>query len=72
MIEKLNKESKYNVFLNAAKGHHLKADETQQEIIDYLNAYGYKCDEKSYFRNECQNENGKILKEFTLEEIRKK
>jgi hypothetical protein len=62
MIEKLNKESKYNVFLNAAKGHHLKADETQQEIIDYLNIHGYKCDEKSYFRNECQNENGKTIK----------
>jgi len=62
MIEKLNKESKYNVFLNAAKGHHLKADETQQEIIDYLNTHGYKCDEKSYFRNECQNENGKTIK----------
>jgi hypothetical protein len=61
-IEKLNKESKYNVFLNAAKGHHLKADETQQEIIDYLNIHGYKCDEKSYFRNECQNENGKTIK----------
>jgi endonuclease III len=62
MIEKLNKESKYNVFLNAAKGHHLKADEIQQEIIDYLNAHGYKCDEKSYFKNECQNENGKTIK----------
>ena len=60
-IEKLNKESKYNVFRNIGKGSFLKADDSQMEVIDYLNHYGYKCDEKSYLQNKCQNENGKTI-----------
>ena len=60
-IEKLNYTSPIDVFRKIRGGNFLIVDESHNEIIDYLKRHGYRCDERSYIKNECVNENGKTI-----------
>lgn len=60
-IEKLNYTSPIDIFRKIKGGNFLIVDQSHQEIINYLNRHGYRCDERSYIKNQCVNENGKTI-----------